>query len=218
MTSYCRYAPLILLLAGGVLGLVSCARIPPQSVDLTETVRLEGQRMHQLNREMLGALFRSKRVAIDSFIQAAFVPTVVEKSLKKAQEQGISVTTRDLPEFITDLMPAVSARRNSLLDALEQQHAKLLKKMDEDYFLYNSACLELKNLLASASQVNASREQAFQRLSGLTNQRIDLNRVEQAMNQFVLKASEKTAVLTDLDAHVKQLDQDIDSLIQPKKP
>ena len=145
------------LLLGIATGLFSCARIPPQSVVLAETIRLEGQRMHTLNRQMLGTLFRSKRTAIDSFIQTAYVPALVENTLKKLKDRGTPLDPKDLPEFITDLMPVVSTRRDLMVDALDQQQLKLLQKMDEDFLMYESACLELKNLLASAAQVNANR-------------------------------------------------------------
>ncbi len=166
--------------------LFSCARLPVQSVALTDALQTEGERMHKMNVLFLNRIFDGKRQTIEKFIKEEYTPMVVAEFTKSVEERFPEMDYKKrFPDLFNLLSPRINKRRDSLITALELQKEKLVDKLNADYSVYNTAAIELKNLLASNAKVNQQREQIFNQIKTLSNNRLDFNSIDEALDRFI---------------------------------
>ena len=184
--------------------LSSCATIPPQSISLTDAIIDEGQRMHELNITLLNKMFKEKRERVDLFIENEYTPKFLDE-FKSRIPAGVDVEA-ELPNILKSLIPQINKRRDDMQSALEEQRIKLVTKLEQDYKVYRNATSELKELLKSAVKVTKARQDIFDRAKELTNNRIDLNQVENAIDSFIIDAG-------NVGENVIKLNDNINSII-----
>ena len=88
--------------------------------------------------------------------------------------------------------------QGEILQILQDQKRLVTDKLNVDYKVYNEAFTAMQNLLVSAGKLNQQREGVYQNIKSLSNNRINLQGIDQALNQFILGAgavSEKSLVL-----------------------
>jgi hypothetical protein len=185
--------------------LCSCAKIPVESVVLTEALIEEGKRMHQLNVSMLNALFEAKREKVDAFIQNEYTPTYIANFKEQVPEN--TDYEEAFPLMVGAIIPAINKRRDAMQSVLEKQRIKLMEKLNTDFDAFLTAAVELKHLLGSAVKVNEARKEAYGQLSSLSNKKIDLYQIEEALDRFILKGGE-------LGEDVDELNENINSIIK----
>lgn len=183
----------------------SCsATIPPQSVTLTDAISEEGKRMHQLNLALLNQMFKEKREGIDSFIKNEYTPEYLEE-FKSRIPDSVNVD-EELPGILEAVIPEINSRRDMMQSALENQRVKLVTKLETDYKAYEDAALNLRKLLESAVKLDEENKKLYSQVSELSGNKIDLNKVENSINDFILDSG-------DVSKNILKLNDSINSII-----
>jgi len=180
------------------LATISCAKLPIQAVELSHALKDEGQRMHEMNLALVDYVFNEKKHMINEFITKEYSPVLIE-NFKTLLPAGTDYK-KDFLEIMQAINPRIDARRDSLLQVLQDQKRLVADKMNADYKVYNEAFGAMQNLLVSAEKLNQRREGVYQNIKSLSNNRINLHGIDQALNQFILGAgavSEKSMVLAN---------------------
>ncbi|HYO21502.1 MAG TPA: hypothetical protein VER36_03785 [Flavisolibacter sp.] len=184
----------------------SCAKIPVQSIALAEALQEEGERMHKLNLVFLNRIFLSKRVTIEKFIEEQYTPkAVAEFTSRVSKEFPQTDFKKEFPELMNALLPQINTRRDSLVRELELQKEKVVDKLNTDYKVFNNAASELKKLLESAVKVDKEKQALFNQAKALSNNRIDFNQLEGALDKFILSGGNVGNNIAELNNAVNQL-------------
>jgi hypothetical protein len=187
-----------------LIALSSCASLPIQTISLTDAIIDEGKRMHEINISLLNKMFDDKREKIDVFIKNDYTPKYLEEFNAR-----IPVGTdykEEFPDMIQNIIPQINSRRDMMQSALESQRIKLITKLNSDYKSFEEASIELKNLIESAVKVNEERKKAFQQISNMTQNRIDINQIETELDKFIIKSG-------DVSGNINELNNSINSLL-----
>lgn len=183
---------------------MSCsATIPPQSVDLLDAISAEGRRMHEINVSLLNKTFEKKREKIDTFIKDEYTPKYLEGIIENIPAN--SKIEDELPKILKSITPVINSRRDMMQSALENQRVKLVTKLEQDYSVYENASLRLRNLLVSAVEVDKEKQKLFEQVRELSGDKIDFNKVENAINDFILDSG-------DISQNILKLNNSIDAL------
>jgi hypothetical protein len=191
-----------------VIAFASCAKIPVQTVALTDAIIDEGKRMHELNIAMLNSMFSEKREKIDMFIKDEYTPHFLEEF--NSRIPAGTDYQKEFPGMIQSIIPQITSRRNEMQSALETQRVKLITKLNADYQVFEEAAVELGNLIESAARVNEERNKAFEQVKDLTNNKIDLNQINTEIDSFILKAG---ALGGNVSGNINELNSKMNSLI-----
>jgi len=183
---------------------MSCsATIPPQSIDLSNAISEEGRRMHDINVSLLNKLFEKKREDIDTFIRDEYTPQYLEAFNKKIPA-NIDYEA-ELPNILKAITPELNSRRDMMQSALENQRVKLVTKLEKDYYVYENASIRLRDLLISAVNLDKEEQILFEQVNGLSGDKIDFNKVENAINDFIIDGG-------DISNNILNLNNSIDEL------
>lgn len=175
----------------------SCAKIPIQAVELSDALKDEGERMHLLNLALIDKIFQEKRHMVNEFITNEYTPAYIE-NFKKLLPAGTDFRA-DFSEIIQAINPRINATKDSLLTMLNEQKAGVINKLNEDFKVYSSAYSEMQNLLRSAAKLNQQQSGVYQQIKTLSNNRINLEGIDKALNKFIRDAGsigEKASLLT----------------------
>lgn len=180
----------------GSLQISSCARMPVQAVELSHALKDEGQRMHEMNVMLVEYVFNEKKHLVNEFIANEYSPALIE-NFKALLPPGTDFK-KDLLEIMQAINPKIEERRDSLLQVLQQQKNTITQKLNSDYQVYGEAFTAMQNLLASAGKLNSQREGVYANVKALSNNRINLQGIDNALNQFIKGAGtvgEKSVLL-----------------------
>ncbi|MBN2174004.1 MAG: hypothetical protein JW731_07730 [Bacteroidales bacterium] len=193
----------LFLLIISVIIAVSCAKIPLESLTLADSLTNEGSRMHQLNIALINKMFAEKRQKIDEFITMEYTPQYI-KNFTQAIPPDADIK-EELPEILNSIIPEINSRRDMMQSALEDQRIKLVTKLGQDYAVYLSGSNELRKLLESNVQVDKERKEFFDSVKGMTNDKIDLNKVEDALDGFITDSGDVSASILDLNETINSI-------------
>jgi len=183
---------------------ISCAKIPIESVTLTKVISDEGGRMHYLNISLLNEMFNQKREKIDDFIKNEYTPTIIE-NLRNKIPAGTNLEI-ELPNILNNIIPEINSRRDKMQSALEDQRVKLISKLEEDYLNFDQAANSLLKLMESSIKVDKERAQLFNQAKEISNNKLDLNKIENSLDSFINNAG-------NISDNVIQLNDVINSII-----
>ena len=178
--------------------IMSCAKMPLQAVDLSYTLKDESQRMHEMNIALVEYVFSEKKQMVNEFINKEYSPTLIE-NFKLLLPAGVDVK-KDLVEIMQAINPKIEERKDSLLKVLQGEKMTIIQQLNSDYKVYAEAFAAMQNLLASAAKLNQQRTGVYENIKTLSNNRINLQGIDNALNQFIKGAgsvSEKTLLLTN---------------------
>ncbi|WMJ75286.1 hypothetical protein RCC89_19285 [Cytophagaceae bacterium ABcell3] len=181
----------------------SCAKLPIQTLTLTDAIISEGERMHELNLSLLNKMFNDKREKVDNFIKNEYTPKYL-KEFKTRIPNGVNYE-EEFPNMIQSVVPVISSRRDMMQSALESQRIKLIEKLNSDYKLFKEASTELRNLIESNIKVNEERQKAFQHAKNLTLSRFDLNQIETELDEFIIRSGDITGNINELNNSINSL-------------
>ena len=170
--------------------------MPLQAVELSHALKDEGQRMHEMNVMLVEYVFNEKKHLVNEFIANEYSPALIE-NFKAMLPPGTDFK-KDLLEIMQAINPKIEERRDSLLQVLQQQKNTITQKLNSDYQVYGEAFTAMQNLLASAGKLNSQREGVYANVKALSNNRINLQGIDSALNQFIKGAGtvgEKSVLL-----------------------
>lgn len=183
--------------------LASCASIPMQSVSLSDSIMVEGKRMHSLNIMLTNKLFNEKRLRVDDFIRNTYTPAFVNQFVKLIPA-NVDVK-QELPAIISSIIPKIEQRRDSMQNALEQTRIKIIDKLNQDYLVYYESISSLKRLLESSVKVDNSRTNLLNQANQLTGNKIDFDKIDSSIDSFIIKAGNVGQNITDLNNDINKL-------------
>lgn len=178
--------------------LMSCARVPIQAVQLSDALKDEAERMHQLNLALIDKIFQEKTYLINEFITNEYTPAYLENF--KSKLPANTDFKADFADMMQAIYPKINARKDSLTSVLNEQKAGIVNKLNLDYKAFSDAYSEMQNLLRSASKLNEQRADAFGQIKSLSGNRIDVENIDKALNKFITDAGsvgDKSVLLTN---------------------
>ncbi len=188
-----------------ILCIVSCAKLPVQSVNLMQQIKDEGQRMHKLNLAYVNLLFENKNAEVDSFMKKEYIPDLINGVKTGAEMANIDMSKR-WPETFSKLLPVINGVRDSLRTALLSNKNKIISRLNNDYDFYKQACDAQIGLLSSATKLNATTKQIFNSLVGkVTGNKTDLTMLEQKLDGFLKKGETISQKILALNEDVQTI-------------
>jgi hypothetical protein len=181
----------------------SCAKLPIESVTLSQYIIDEGERMHKINLQLINSMFKEKRDKIDEFIKNDYTPSMLNNMMK-------SIETTDkpsevIPAIVSAATPKIVEYRNQLQSSLETTRIKILSKLDDEYNNFKEASKSLKDLLNSAVKVDSERKKIMEDLKKYSGGKVDINSIESALDNYTNKGGEIGAKITELNSTIDGL-------------
>ena len=171
-----------------VITFFSCARIPIQSVDLTESLMQEAERMHTLNIRLINKIFDDKKLLINEVIVNEYLPAFTENFKNKIPP------STDFKARFTDLVQAaylrINATKDSLINVVNKTRGLIVEKLNQDYIVFSGAFTDLQNLLRSAAKIDAQKSAFFNKIKDVSKGKIDADAIEKAIDKFITGAGE----------------------------
>lgn len=188
-----------------ILCIVSCAKLPVQSVNLMQQIKDEGQRMHKLNLAYVNLLFENKNAEVDSFMKKEYIPDLINGIKTGAEAANIDMSKR-WPETFSKLLPVINGVRDSLRTALLSNKNKIISRLNNDYDFYKQACDAEIGLLSSVTKLNATTRQVFNTIAGkVTGNKTDLTMLEQKLDGFLKKGETISQKILALNEDVQTI-------------
>jgi hypothetical protein len=188
--------------------LYSCAKLPMQSIELTDAISKEGERMHDLNISLVNNMFVQKEKQADDYIKDVYTPAYMSNFKKRIPDS--TDYEKEWPNILQAILPAITSRKDTVHNALESQRLKLINKLDSDYKVFDDAVTSLRNLISSAVKVDELRRQAVSKLNVLAGNKINIDEIGNKLDDFILKASDITNTTQN---KVDDLNSTINSLL-----
>jgi hypothetical protein len=161
-----------------------CATIPPGSVTLADALQAEGLRMHELNLRLLNNLFSEKRTALENVLADQYASSLIDHAF----ELNPNISKADFPDFLKAVTKKLITKRDSLVNVLDTEKAKVAERLTQDYNAFNTVAISLKLMLASAVKVDRQRQAAFEQVKTLSNDKVDFAAIENALDDFINSA------------------------------
>ena len=193
--------------AAYILCLVSCTKLPVQSVNLMQQIKDEGQRMHKFNVAYVNLLFENKNAEVDSFMKNEYTPEFISKIKMGIEDNDTKIDINELwPEILAKIIPQINGVRDSLRSALLTNKEKIITRLNTDYEFYKQACDAQIGLLSSASKLNATNTQIYNSIAGkATGNKIDLSMLEQKLEGFLKKGDSISQIILGLNENVQTI-------------
>ncbi|MBX7109961.1 MAG: hypothetical protein K1X61_15030 [Chitinophagales bacterium] len=188
-----------------------CAKIPVESVQLSDAILREGTRMHSINIAVINELFSEKKKSVSDFIEQDYLPEYV-----KDFTSGLTIKNYDadsLQQILLAILPEINQRRDAMIQALDDQKTKLISQLNNEYDAYYDASNALHALLQSAADVDAERAALNERIRQLSGEKIDLNKVEHSLDAFIAKAGSAGSI----DNAISELDNTMNEILNTNK-
>ncbi len=161
----------------------ACARIPIEAVQLSDALKDEAERMHNLNLALVDKMFKEKTYLINEFVTNEYTPAFIE-NFKSKLPAGIDFKS-NFTEMMQAIYPRINATKDSLVNVLDEQRTGIVNKLNVDYKVFSGAYTEMQNLLRSANKLSQERTDVFAQLKTLSNNHFDLENVDKALNNFI---------------------------------
>lgn len=192
-----------LILALVALMVVSCAKLPIESVTLANAVVTEGKRMHDLNMSLIDQMFREKREKIDLYIKNEYTPLYLTEFQKRIPA-GTDLQ-KEFPSILQYIIPEINSRRDSLQLALETQRIRIVTKLNQDYSIFSEAATSLTTLVASGVKVNEERAKLYDRIKSVSDNKLDINKINTKLDEFVQVSGNVGAKISSLNSAVGEI-------------
>jgi hypothetical protein len=186
----------------------SCAKLPTETITLTEVVIAEGKRMHDINSGLLNKMFNAKKEQIDLFIKNEYTPKYLEEFVKRIPT-GTNFE-EELPSMINSIIPKINSRRDMMQATLEIQRIAIMSKLNQDYLVFEETTIELKYLIESNVKVNEERKKVIEKIKDWSSNKIDLNSIESEIDNFIVKSGDLS---NDISDKINKLNTSINSIL-----
>jgi hypothetical protein len=157
--------------AMSLIVLAGCASVPPETVELSHAIGQDMEELHRSHRALAELQFSQAKDRVNTFIDGIYRPALIETT---ADEAGLVsnielILDRDperlpayLSRFLTAVDPLVEAKRNELLNPIEEQEQQLLAEINAAYSQVQAANAVISGHLASIRSVHDAQSQALE--------------------------------------------------------
>ena len=170
--------------------LCSCAQVPREAVELSDTVGRDIAVVHQSHRELAQILFTRMRNDVNRFIDNVYAPYQIDKVMSRQQELSLSSSDEDRNKSILLLIDAafkpeappelqntalramdilikkihadIESKRQELLDPLNAQEDEVLGSIDRAYQQLHYANSIVTGHLSSIVKVHEAQAELLQ--------------------------------------------------------
>ncbi len=172
-----------------IILLHSCAKLPVQSVSLMQQIKDEGTRMHKLNVAYVNLVFNKQMEDVDTFMEKHYIPEYMARVKQLIDENDTKIDmNKNWQTIFPQMIPYINAARDSLTKALATNKNKIIEKLNDDFRFYEQACDAQIALLSSATKLNNTTRQIFDKAAGkLTGGKTDLSSLEQRLEGVLKK-------------------------------
>jgi hypothetical protein len=208
-------------------GMIGCAQVPKQSVELSETVGRDLAELHRSHRDLANLLYDRMERDVNRFIDNVYVPFQVERTLKEHQaeltgaieaagrpdstgeRQSTAVAMMSI--FLEELHAEVEDYRTKKLRPLREQRQQLVKSIDDAYTRVREANSVTTGYLSSVAKVHQAQSELLERFgmpdfqARVVKRATDLSEKLDDLSKKVKSGESK------IDAAVKQLDEFVDA-------
>lgn len=194
-----NFVGFLVILVAFTLG--GCASVPKESVELSKEVGkgiVESQRSYT---DLLNAYFASKKQQVDYWIENEYLPEYlsnIQAGLKKAGQP-----TTLSPQQLKDVLRDVIVERDQKHTDLENTRLLLLTKNNEHYTLLSQGNAGVTGLLQSMVDVKEATSSATQTIKTPSGEKVDLEQIEKAFNDYLKKAGAASAKATNIYDTIK---------------
>jgi hypothetical protein len=184
-----------------ILLLISCAHIPQESVQLSQSV---GKGISDQNRayvNLLNEYFTVKKKSIDDFIFSTYTPEFMSRIRSKMKAEGFS----EIPDSVSQkIVKMIVAKRDSMQSSLEQVKAGILTVAENNSILLLNANSAVTALLNSAVSVDKATQNALQKSDSLSPAKFKFAEFEKTFDQYLIDIGNGSAKATDLYDNANQ--------------
>ena len=156
-----RTIPFFILII--LLTISSCAQVPKESIELSNTVGRDLEEVHRAHRALADLYFDSIEQEINRFIDNEYRPSYVKLFAENFQlTDKITIILANKPDdllivmqkFVEIAMRDVDAKRNELLSGIQDQRRKVISEIDDSYRKIQAAHAVITGHLASVRKVH----------------------------------------------------------------
>jgi len=164
--------------------LTGCARIPRESVELSDRIGGGITGEHRAYVALVNLYFDQKRELIDQWIEQKYLPTFVANVRAELKAAGRDPDVFN-EELTVKLMRRVTQRRNEMQADLEKTRHALLDKVEANHALLRDANLQLTALLKSAADVQDSHSTLAAALTNSRRGTIDFAGIDKKLTEYL---------------------------------
>ena len=174
------------------MGLMSCARIPKESVLLSEELTGMINSARTAHLEMLNVYMAERRAKADSFMVQKWIPDFINEYTSESEvfsdldtAKTNSVKGQIMLNFSQAASDEIFDRRTAIMDALDQVERILKHSIEahyDDMLMVNQA---LTAHLRSTAKVTATREELFQKLKIKPEEIINLDKLNPLLEKII---------------------------------
>lgn len=190
-----RIKPIQLLLLFLLL-IAGCARIPAESVELSQQLGSQIDQLEQTHMALLNSFFADKQRQVDHFIKEEWTPEFSRNFFNNPQiatkweQVSRSADAADRQQFLNTVGPIaqqkITEKRLELLGPLNDTERQLRGQLQQSYLTARNINGSLTRLLSSAAALT-QKQQQYQQQLGIDNNKFTagLNKIDLVVAQLL---------------------------------
>ncbi|KZB63137.1 hypothetical protein AUP42_01725 [Thalassospira lucentensis] len=206
-----------------VVFLNGCAEIPPETMELSDTVGRDLGTLEEANLALVDTLFERMERDVDQFIDTQYRPAYVRKLVEEfglVDEINLALSEQPdavlivLEEFVSAAVEDVDNKRSELLEKIRQQHNGVRTEVERSFNQVRTAQSVIGAHLASVMKVHDMQDDLLEK-AGLEDARhkiaSETAEVSRKISQLTDKGSdfegtwdEKVAEMDKLIARIEE--------------
>ncbi len=225
------------------LGLVACARVPQESVELSVTLGRDLAEAHRANRALASQYFSRMYADVDAFVDRTYRPYLIRSAMEsldlvnlvRASIGSDTLDPLDIMEiFAEETIVRIMTFRAELRQPIERQELEVLQAIDDAYQRMQNANAIITGHLASVRKVHDAqaeflagvglgdlRAQVSERVAAMSDSLRGLldgaTRVRELVDRGEERLSELGATLEALPARVRAVSGDSTGVARPRR-
>jgi hypothetical protein len=204
---------------GIILTLIcACASVPPEAVDLSKTIGTEIGKSQAAHLSTLDAFYRRLALENDNWVQSVYIPRLTSMAIadlstacKRAGDLSAGCSQLNNND-ITKIISKVIEFRDDLQRVLSKNRDEAIQTINSHYSDLQAANSSITALLTSLIDIKKATKESAAGIGKSTGISIPTDKIELALNDFLIKAGQASLKVTDLD-------KSLSDIIKPtKKP
>jgi len=210
----------LLAICSGILMLclASCASVPKETVELSNTVGRDLEEVHRAHRAIADRYFDLIEADIEQFIDDVYAPTYISTFAKEFHlEQVVTGILKEKPEnllpvltdFVTLARINIGRKRMELVTPLKEQRKKVIARIDDAHRQIQAAQAILTGHLASVVKVHEAQNELMKKAG--------LDGLREEVAQKTADISDKVAELVDKGEEVNGKMDEVEEVLHKIK-
>jgi uncharacterized lipoprotein YajG len=204
-----------------VLILAGCAQVPPEAVELSNTVGRDITEMRRAHLALVDLHFDKSKAAINRFVDETYAPAFIAEFAKEADlVEKVKLSIATVPDELLDGLTVfvriahdrIERKRGELLDPVLEQQRQVTEEVNAAYEQILTAQAIVSGHLASVRKVYEVQNQLIAK-TGLTDLREKIGattaRVSDKVGDLVATGEKIDAKIDEIDKHRRDLGERI---------